>query len=329
MRFGQTNLARTRSGWLALCGLVAGASAVAGARGKIGDIWNTVDLEAFAREATTITVHSIDPAMIEEEGEPKSVGTWFHHYGSLGSQQAQETGELAAVRTAVLQALQSIQWDDEPYMCFEPRHGLRLEKGGEVLDFLLCFECENSHVYYRGEYQLGPIGRLGQEELNAFLDKHAIPRVRPPERATAPDDGVAGQIDAVLRAATSVTLRRLGPAAAEPGLRALDDLVVLQETTVTDPSDLRVLRLTLIDGLRNAPAEVPECWEPAHAVVVPGEPETRITLCFACNRGLLRRGDDLHGFNLSSVPEGILEPLFQRHGLARAGEAWPGASAAP
>jgi len=141
---------------------------------KIGDIWGVVDIEDFVSRATVIQLHSIDPTQIWSDDEKKPEGEFFHRYRSLGFVRSTDKDELEKMRRAVLDALRSIRWGEPPLTCFEPRHGVRLEKEGEVFDIIICFECENSEVYYGGKYQLGPIGRLGQKEMNALLDSHSV-----------------------------------------------------------------------------------------------------------------------------------------------------------
>ncbi len=148
----------------------------------IADIWGVVDIEGFVSRATAIQLHSIDPAEFWTPEEKKPEGEFFHHYRSLGSVRPTDKERLEKLRQAILAALRSIRWGEPPVLCFEPRHGVRLEREGEVFEILICFECSNSEVHYAGKYQMGPIGRLGQKEMDALLDEHSVPRVRAPEK---------------------------------------------------------------------------------------------------------------------------------------------------
>jgi hypothetical protein len=62
--------------------------------------------------------------------------------------------------------------------CFEPRHMIRVERKGETIDVLICFDCSNLTGFIDGarqrEFQIAHNPKL-QESLNQLLAEQKIP----------------------------------------------------------------------------------------------------------------------------------------------------------
>lgn len=93
-----------------------------------------------------VILYSIDPRFdrpdfLDSSGQlvkpPESTND-FHNHKILGSVSLDD-GQAAAAAAAFRHAM------DWPFvmrnMCFDPRHALRIESGGHVFDFMICYEC--------------------------------------------------------------------------------------------------------------------------------------------------------------------------------------------
>lgn len=180
-----------------------------------------LDLEALIRNADKLTLYSINPHPIVIEFFPSDMGPakrgaphldpalgkfatpgvpiadertqkepeeFLHNFAVLGKVVATDQPTLSAIRAAVLDALKSAE-DGATAMCFDPRHGIRLQKSDLQVDVLLCFECHKGCVFYsadgKNHQSYFGIGPAGNEALNRLLDAQKIPRDLPPAEKKA------------------------------------------------------------------------------------------------------------------------------------------------
>jgi hypothetical protein len=83
------------------------------------------------------------------------------------------------VVTAVKQDLDSS--NGERYLCFYPRHVLRVVEGGRTIDLVICFQCNDYHVYVDGKpakARTRSVDKNSQELLNKILTDAGIPLAR-------------------------------------------------------------------------------------------------------------------------------------------------------
>lgn len=105
----------------------------------------------------------------------------FHDYPVIGKTaiddkqlQTELVDELVRANSDWVDELGSTMPD-----CFEPRHGIRVERGGETMDFVICFTCRSANYYTsRGRSSFG-LSSFPQR-FNETLDKAGIRVV--PER---------------------------------------------------------------------------------------------------------------------------------------------------
>lgn len=73
----------------------------------------------------------------------------FHGWRILGRTSIADP----ATRKKLNDALRSgvIASDGAVARCFDPRHGLRLTQGGRTTDLVICFHCEQAHVFIDGK----------------------------------------------------------------------------------------------------------------------------------------------------------------------------------
>lgn len=65
-------------------------------------------------------------------------------------------------------------------MCFNPRHGIRAKKTDQVLDLVICFECEKLYAYKSDgiEHDTVQLKRSAQPILDDVLKEAGIPLAR-------------------------------------------------------------------------------------------------------------------------------------------------------
>ena len=104
------------------------------------------DLSAALRNAPVLDLHSLDPAVRDEE--PVSS---FHMWKDLGSTDVSATN----VRSRLLDSLDAAVTDNDGVVaaCFEPRHGLRGVYEGKTYDVIICFKCYQAYWYIDGVKQ--------------------------------------------------------------------------------------------------------------------------------------------------------------------------------
>jgi hypothetical protein len=75
-------------------------------------------------------------------------GVRYHNHAVLGSTPITDP----ATRRRLNDALQAgvRQSDGTRMACFNPRHGIRVTRGGVVSEFVICFECRQVQVYRDG-----------------------------------------------------------------------------------------------------------------------------------------------------------------------------------
>lgn len=143
------------AGVLSFATLVSGPLSAAEPDNRLPD----AAVEAL-RSATRAEIYSLEPSIDPEDTSTPVVGT-FHDYAVLGK----ATLEAAASRTAAAEFEAVVAgWDGMVALCFEPRHGLRVESKGHTYDFVLCFDCQSMRVYLDDE-PLNSFGASGSAEV--------------------------------------------------------------------------------------------------------------------------------------------------------------------
>jgi hypothetical protein len=100
--------------------------------------------------------YSLDPSSIysteidgaAENSKPKfevPAKEKFHGYDVLGKTQINDSD----VKAKLIKALESgiDEGGSAGIMCFDPRHGIRVVRGDQTVDLLICFECQRIDVF--------------------------------------------------------------------------------------------------------------------------------------------------------------------------------------
>lgn len=119
--------------------------------------------------ADQVILYSIDGNDYEPGKEPKAAEK-FGRYPVLGKT---ELGKEA--RAEVIAALASGLNKDFPAKCYWPRHVLRAIKGESVVDFVICFQCNQTFVYADGERTELRFSKNTQPALDKHLKAAGIP----------------------------------------------------------------------------------------------------------------------------------------------------------
>ena len=126
---------------------IVAIAAIAGAAAWLR--WHGMPLSAWRAlsAAETYELISLEPDM--RTATPS--GIRYHNHAVLGSTPITDP----ATRRRLNDALQAgVRASDGTVMaCFNPRHGIRVTRGGVVSEFVICFECRQVQVY-RGEVKL-------------------------------------------------------------------------------------------------------------------------------------------------------------------------------
>ena len=126
------------------------------------------EIEGLIQRNGTFIVYSLDPH--PHEGPPNG---GFHGYKVLGEKEITNTEERRDLLTKLAQSIR--QNPEEMAACFDPRHGLRFKAPNELIDIVICFECNQAHLH--GAINKGfLLTTTGRTEFNNFLDKHQVQR---------------------------------------------------------------------------------------------------------------------------------------------------------
>jgi hypothetical protein len=133
-----------------------------------------------------VEIYTLDPA-------PAAYSPPWPHGGKFGEwdyfgkarigNEARQRGVIAAVEG-------DIDMDQEGVSsgCFEPRHGLRVERGGRVVTFEICYTCGMVRITEGKDYRWHRIKGTSHAVLDAALAAEGLRPV--PERD--PAEGAAG-----------------------------------------------------------------------------------------------------------------------------------------
>jgi hypothetical protein len=102
-------------------------------------------LEKLADSPSKMVLYSLDPGHLVHN-EAIQTQTVFHGYHILGHADITNVSE----QRALMQALARGASEAKPGVigaCFNPRHGLHIEKRGHSVDLVICFECLQVHAF--------------------------------------------------------------------------------------------------------------------------------------------------------------------------------------
>src|SRR5437763_12282928 len=119
------------------------------------------ELDAALNEASKSVLYSLEPMTEANPPGPKLHG--FKILGKTILDQKKTIAAINAFKAAISDCGRSSM------ACFDPRHALRVTRGGRTYDLLLCYECQNLHVYRDDKLFTGFCAKGSPETLNALL----------------------------------------------------------------------------------------------------------------------------------------------------------------
>jgi hypothetical protein len=144
------------------------------------------EIEAFLvaelPKAKQVVIYSLHPVEVKHQRPvvgPPSNRPLLQDWEIFGQVELTSTKERESLGVAFLDSLRLAR--DERYLCFSPRHGVKIvtADGREAL-FVLCFECNAVAGYGLPGGDAGAhLANLGQRRLNRLLDKYGIKRDEP------------------------------------------------------------------------------------------------------------------------------------------------------
>ena len=127
-------------------------------------------LERLADGPTRVVLYSVDPS--QPVNEPPDT-LFFGRYRIRGSADVTDPAEQQALLKALAQGAREAK--KEVMLCFEPHHGLRVEKGSYAAEFVICFECLQVQAW---GFQPGwgfNISATPQSVFDDSLHRHNLP----------------------------------------------------------------------------------------------------------------------------------------------------------
>ena len=91
--------------------------------------------------AESLELHYVDP-------ESGTAAHSLHGHEILGTVDVTKSASVVKIARSVAKAMdrETVRAD-----CFLPRHAIRAKRGMEILDLLICFECDGVHIYSADE----------------------------------------------------------------------------------------------------------------------------------------------------------------------------------
>lgn len=110
----------------------------------------TGTLAALAH-SDALVIHALHPyPRVFEDGSSVELadGEAFHGYQILGTSEVDDAAQRELLVLLVERGIEAS--DGRVAGCFNPRHGLSIEKDGLVTDLVICFECHSMSVFEDG-----------------------------------------------------------------------------------------------------------------------------------------------------------------------------------
>ena len=123
------------------------------------------DSKLVFEQSDQLFVYSIKSMMASEQKNT------FQGYPIVGRSEVKDKQSKAAV---VAHFYDGVVDEGLPSGCFNPHHGLRAVKGNQVVDLVICFECSNVKIEYRGQSRVTSTGPKPEIFFNQILTDAGI-----------------------------------------------------------------------------------------------------------------------------------------------------------
>jgi hypothetical protein len=130
------------------------------------------NIDSTAREATQFTLYSLDPSRSPDEKKPASER--FHGWPVLGKLEVTDPADRKKLLDALDAGIKAS--DGTVAACFNPRHGIRAVKGGDTIEYVICFECLQVEIHKNGKRESKLTTDDPAEVFNDYLVKAGLLR---------------------------------------------------------------------------------------------------------------------------------------------------------
>lgn len=121
------------------------------ARAEFDPAKNTLPVTALKilESADTFVLLSLDPVPKHFREDAWKIEDAFHNYPVLGRTTITNKTERSNLLNSLLKGIREADGSMAP--CFNPRHGIRATRGGQMVDLVICFECLRTDVHLNGK----------------------------------------------------------------------------------------------------------------------------------------------------------------------------------
>jgi hypothetical protein len=126
------------------------------------------------KHADQFILYSLDPRRdlpLERVKTSAHLGEEFHSYRVLGKIEIAGANEREKLLNDLFASIPTLPVLSR-YMCFNPRHGIRVLLNGRIEEFLICFECHEMLIFDSAngpKYTSIEFGRVRPPEFNRVL----------------------------------------------------------------------------------------------------------------------------------------------------------------
>jgi len=129
-------------------------------------------LHGAIESADDVTLYSLDPERADLiDHSPEHLAKLFSGYLILGQALIDDASERRALVDSLCLGLANSPRMVE--LCFDPHHGLRIRKGSQNLNVVICFQCHQ--IQLNGNSEFIPISRSPQGVFDSALQKAHLP----------------------------------------------------------------------------------------------------------------------------------------------------------
>jgi len=131
------------------------------------------DLHAVIEQHEQMELLSIWPSSVGFERPTLITAGEFRRYPVLGRAEISDASTRNELAHRLLQSIE--ESSGAQYLCFHPRHGLRVRKGDVELDLVLCFECSAARIHRGEALWTVALSRGTQPDFDRALKRFNIP----------------------------------------------------------------------------------------------------------------------------------------------------------
>jgi len=129
-------------------------------------------LHSAIESADDVILYSLDPERADLlDHSPGHLARLFNGYLILGQALIDDASDRRALVDSLCQGLADSPREVE--LCFDPHHGLRIRKGSQNLDVVICFQCHQ--IQLNGSSPFIPISRSPQGVFDSAVQKAHLP----------------------------------------------------------------------------------------------------------------------------------------------------------